>query len=79
VVSNLNGERYLARLLDTLSAQEGVVTEIIVVDRHSTDESGEILRGCPEVQVLREPPESGLVAGYAAGAICASHPLALFL
>jgi GT2 family glycosyltransferase len=78
VVSNLNGERYLARLLDTLAAQKGVVTEIIVVDRHSADKSGEILQRYPAVRVVREPPESGLVSGYAAGASHASHPLLFF-
>lgn len=78
VVSNFNGERYLPRLLDSLAAQEGVVTEILVVDRHSTDRSGEILASRPEVKVVQEPPESGLVAGYAAGARHASHPLLFF-
>lgn len=78
VVSNFNGEVYLPRLLDSLAAQEGVDTEILVVDRDSTDRSGEILASRPGVKVLREPPESGLVAGYAAGARHASHPLLFF-
>jgi len=78
VVSNLNGERYLPRLLETLVEQRGVDTEIIVVDRHSTDSSSEILERYPAVRVVREPPESGLVAGYAAGAKEACHPLLFF-
>jgi GT2 family glycosyltransferase len=78
VVSNLNGERYLTRLLDTLIAQDGVETEIIVVDRHSTDASREILARYPSVRVMREPPESGLVAGYSVGASVATHPLLFF-
>ncbi len=78
VVSNLNGARYLPRLLDTLLAQNGVDAEIIVVDRHSTDESAEILARYPEVRVVREPPESGLVAGYSVGARGAKHPLLFF-
>jgi N-acetylglucosaminyl-diphospho-decaprenol L-rhamnosyltransferase len=78
VVSNLNGERYLARLLDTLLAQDGVETEIIVVDRHSTDASREMLARYPSVRVMQEPPESGLVAGYAVGASAATHPLLFF-
>jgi GT2 family glycosyltransferase len=78
VVSNLNGERYLAKLLDTLAQQRDVGTEIIVVDRHSEDSSLEILDAHPEVRVLHEPPESGLVAGYAVGAKEATHPLIFF-
>jgi N-acetylglucosaminyl-diphospho-decaprenol L-rhamnosyltransferase len=74
----MNGERYLARLLDTLAAQQDVDTEVIVVDRHSTDASMEILESHPEVRVVHEPPESGLVAGYAAGASNARHPLLFF-
>lgn len=74
----MNGARYLPRLLDTLVTQERVETEIIVVDRHSTDASAEILGRYPAVSVIEEPPESGLVAGYAAGAERASHPLLFF-
>jgi GT2 family glycosyltransferase len=78
VVSNMNGARYLPRLLDTLSAQVGVETEIIVVDRHSGDESMDILARYPAVRVLHEPPESGLVAGYAVGAREAGNQLLFF-
>ncbi len=78
MVSNLNGARYLPRLLDTLEAQEGVETEVIVVDRHSKDASMEILQRYPAVRVVHEPPESGLVAGYAVGAKSAGHPLLFF-
>jgi GT2 family glycosyltransferase len=78
IVSNLNGERYLERLLDTLGAQRGVELEIIVVDRHSTDASADILARHPSVRVVQEPPESGLVAGYHAGAEVATSPLLFF-
>jgi len=67
IVSNFNGAKYLPRLLETLKAQEGVTLEIIVVDRNSSDDSLEILARHPGVKVVAEPPESGLVAGYAAG------------
>jgi len=78
IVSNLNGARYLPRLLDSLEAQEGVEAQVIVVDRHSSDESMRLLEGRPGVRVIAEPPETGLVAGYAAGARQASHPLLFF-
>jgi GT2 family glycosyltransferase len=78
VVSNLNGARYLPRLLDSLTSQDGVETEIIVVDRHSTDESMEILEGNRAVRIMHELPETGLVAGYDVGAKGASHPLLFF-
>jgi len=68
ISSNFNGATYLPRLLDTLFSQRGVRLEIIVVDRHSTDESKSILDRYPEVKIVTEPPETGLVAGYAAGA-----------
>ncbi len=54
MVSNFNGERYLPRLLDSLAAQEGVVTEVLVVHRHSTDRSGDILASRPEDLYLAE-------------------------
>jgi len=74
----MNGARYLTRLLDTLIAQSGVEIEIIVVDRHSTDTSMEILGRYPSVRVVQERPESGLVAGYAVGAKAAGNPLLFF-
>ena len=39
IICNLNGMRFLPRLLATLRAQRGVTTEIIVADRESTDGS----------------------------------------
>src|SRR5258705_11360906 len=68
IVSNFNGARYLPRLLETAKTQRDVKFEIIVVDRNSTDNSRNILEQHRDVKTLREPPESGLVAGYAAGA-----------
>ena len=78
IVSNFNGARYLPRLLDTLRGQRGVEIEVVVVDRHSTDDSGAILAANPEIRVVRERPESGLVSGYAVGAEHASHDLLFF-
>lgn len=68
IISNLNGARFLPKLLDSLRAQQGVETEVIVVDRLSHDESRSILAGYPEVRVVEERPETGLVAGYHVGA-----------
>ncbi len=73
IVSNLNGARFLPKLLDSLREQRGVTLQIIIVDRHSKDESANILAQHPEVQVVSEPPESGLVAGYSVGARHARH------
>lgn len=78
VVSNFNGAKYLPKLLETLRAQRGVQLEIIVVDRRSTDESAAILRAAPHVIVVDEPPESGLVTGYAVGAERATAELLFF-
>ena len=78
VVSNFNGAKYLPRLLETLRAQRGVAVEIIIVDRNSTDGSAEILAAHPDVKVVQEPPESGLVTGYAVGAAHATSELLFF-
>jgi GT2 family glycosyltransferase len=78
VVSNFNGAKYLPRLLETLGSQRRVTTEIIIVDRNSTDGSVEILAAHADVRVVREPPESGLVTGYAVGAAHATSDLLFF-
>jgi GT2 family glycosyltransferase len=78
IVSNFNGAKYLPRLLETLSNQQGVQTEIIVVDRKSTDQSLAMLAQHPVVRVVSERPESGLVTGYAVGAEHAKHELLFF-
>lgn len=78
VISNLNGERFLPRLLDSLEAQQGVDVEIIVVDRHSKDGSKAVLAKHPNVVVLDEPPETGLVTGYTRGVARARHDLLFF-
>jgi GT2 family glycosyltransferase len=73
IVSNLNGQRFLPKLIATLQAQKNVEMEIIVVDRESTDDSLQILARNPSVHVLSEPPETGLSSGYAAGAQVAKY------
>ena len=78
IVSNFNGLKFLPRLIETLLAQHNVSTEIIIVDRQSTDGSLEYLRNYPEIRVVSEPAISGLVAGYAAGAAAARHDLLFF-
>lgn len=78
IISNFNGEEYLPRLLETLQAQRGVAVEIIVVDRQSTDQSADILAKFPDVIVVSEPPESGLVTGYDVGAESATSDLLFF-
>lgn len=78
IVSNFNGARFLPRLLETLLAQNGVTTELIVVDRQSSDASAQILARFPSVRVISEPPETGLVAGYHAGSQVATGELLFF-
>jgi glycosyltransferase involved in cell wall biosynthesis len=67
IVSNMNGIAYLPRLLETLKNQRMIEVQIIVVDRFSVDGSFEYLASDKEIVVMREPPETGLVSGYAAG------------
>jgi GT2 family glycosyltransferase len=78
IISNFNGARFLPRLLASLRGQIGVEVEIVVVDRESTDDSHRVLSEFESVIVLNEPPECGLVAGYAAGVRAASADLLFF-
>jgi len=78
IISNFNGSRFLPRLLDTLRSQAGVELELIVVDRCSGDGSIAYLTAQPDVRLLSEPPESGLVTGYQAGAAVATGELLFF-
>lgn len=73
IVSNFNGLKFLPRLIETLQQQQNVTTEIVIVDRQSTDGSLDYLRGFPEIRVVTESPTTGLVSGYAAGAAVARH------
>jgi GT2 family glycosyltransferase len=73
IISNFNGARWLSRLLESLEAQQGVTLEVIVVDRHSSDESAEILARHSALKILHEAPQSGLVAGYHAGVVAAGY------
>jgi GT2 family glycosyltransferase len=75
VISNFNGAKFLPRLISSLKSQRDVETEIICVDRNSSDNSIEILSSHPEIRVISEPPESGLVSGYAVGIEAAQHDL----
>ncbi len=78
IVSNLNGARFLPRLLESLRAQQAVELEIIVVDRESRDESAGILARHPDVRVVSEPAETGLVCGYHRGSLLATHDRLFF-
>src|ERR1700724_4246031 len=78
VVCNLNGMRFLPRLLATLREQREVDTEIVVVDRESTDGSREYLARHPGIKVVTEPAASGLVAGYHAAVAAASDARLFF-
>jgi GT2 family glycosyltransferase len=73
IISNMNGLRFLPRLLETLRCQHGVTVQLIVVDRHSHDGSQEFLAQQPDVTLVSEPPQTGLVRGYAAGVAQARH------
>jgi GT2 family glycosyltransferase len=78
IVSNFNGATYLPRLIESLQAQRDVQLEIIVVDRKSCDESRELLERYPSVTVCEEPPETGLVCGYASAVHRARYPHLFF-
>ena len=78
IVSNFNGARYLPKLIESFRSQRDVELEIIVVDRNSTDGSREILARYPDVRIIGEPPETGLVAGYSVGRSIARGEMLFF-
>jgi N-acetylglucosaminyl-diphospho-decaprenol L-rhamnosyltransferase len=78
IVCNLNGMRFLPRLLASLDAQQGVDVQVVVVDRESTDGSRSFLAARPTVTVVTEPAASGLVAGYHAAVPAADSDLLFF-
>ena len=73
IVSNMNGRRFLPRLLEALRGQRGATVQIIVVDRLSRDGSWDYLAEQPDVTLVKEPPQTGLVSGYAVGVEHARH------
>lgn len=73
IITNFNGACFLPRLLESLAQQRGVETEIIVVDRNSSDDSSKILATYANVVVIQEAPETGMVGGYTAGIRLAKH------
>ncbi len=78
IISNLNGLKYLPRLLESLRSQRNVNLQIIVVDRFSQDGSLEYLAKQSDVTIINEPPQTGLVSGYAAGVPFAKYELLFF-
>jgi len=78
IVCNLNGMKFLPRLIETLRTQEEVETEIIVVDRESRDGSREYMESLPDIKIVTEPASTGLVAGYHVGVRYANHELLFF-
>lgn len=73
IISNMNGMAFLPRLMETLRNQRNADVQIIVVDRSSNDGSIGYLASLGDVAVVNEPPETGLVSGYAAGMALARH------
>lgn len=82
IIPNYNGLRFLPVCLDALRAQTypAALTEIILVDDASTDESVPFVRAhYPEVQVVQLARNSGLAAGCNAGARAARGELLVML
>lgn len=78
IATNLNGKKFLPKLIETLRSQNGVETEIIIVDRESADGSLDYLAGVADIKLLSEPAGTGLAAGYVLGLKHASHDLLFF-
>jgi glycosyltransferase involved in cell wall biosynthesis len=73
-----NGERFLEDALRSLLAQEYRPFEIVVCDDGSTDDTPKILRGFPEVRVIRQENKGAAAARNAAIAVSSGELLAFF-
>ena len=77
---NYNGERYLARSLAAVLAQGDALTEIVLVDNASDDDSLQLIRDrYPQVRVVRRARNDGPAAARNAGFAAASSDRILFL
>ena len=79
IVNNFNYARYVAEAIDSALAQTHSLTEVVVVDDGSTDESREIIAsyGGQIVPVLKE--NGGQASAFNAGLAASSGDLVLFL
>jgi glycosyltransferase involved in cell wall biosynthesis len=74
-----NGAAYVAEALASIQAQEHPVSQIVVVDDGSTDESVEVARAVAPEVILIQQPQAGPAAARNAGADRASGELLAFL
>ncbi len=81
VIPALDCERFIGAAIDSALGQEGVRTEVLVIDDGSTDGTAEIVRGYGEpVRLLRTAaPRSGPGAARNVGLRHAAAPLIAFL
>jgi GT2 family glycosyltransferase len=82
IIPNYNGLRFLVTCLDALRGQsyERALTEVILVDDASTDESVPFVEAnYPEVRIVRLARNSGLATGCNAGAQAARGELLVML
>lgn len=56
--------RFLPRLLNALQAQHGVILDVIIVDRESTDDSRALIARYPKVKVVSEAAAEHLFFCY---------------
>jgi glycosyltransferase involved in cell wall biosynthesis len=78
VVPLFNGRRFIREAIDSILAQELKPREIVVVDDGSTDGSGCLLAGYPEIRVIRQP-NAGEAAARNRGVRESKEPLVAFL
>ena len=82
IIPNYNGLRFLAPCLDALRGQsyDRALTEVILVDDASTDESAPFVRAnYPDVKIVCLAHNSGLAVGCNAGARAAQGDLLIML
>ncbi len=78
VIPAFNAAEYLAQAIASARAQQGVTTQVIVVDDGSRDRTAEIAAAVPEVQLIRQE-NAGVSAARNAGLALAEAPFVWFL
>ncbi len=80
IIANFNGANLLEKYLPSVTSQQGINYEVIVVDNASADRSTELLKSSfPKVRLISLPANKGFSAAVNAGIVAAKSNLIALL